>query len=46
MKIFVRAQDLGKKDAPTLAKEIKALGFDGLQLANKWLFGFRYLPEI
>lgn len=40
MKIFVRAQDLGKKDAPTLAKEIKALGFDGLQLAiNKAIEG-------
>lgn len=40
MKIFVRAQDLGKKDEKTLAKEIKALGFDGLQLAiNKAIEG-------
>ena len=40
MKIFVRAQDLGKKDELTLAKEIKALGFDGLQLAiNKAIQG-------
>ena len=40
MKIFVRAQDLGKKDELTLAKEIKALGFDGLQIAiNKAIQG-------
>lgn len=40
MKIFVRAQDLGKKDEITLAKEIKALSFDGLQLAiNKAIAG-------
>ncbi|UKI50750.1 MAG: hypothetical protein L6U99_05200 [Clostridium sp.] len=40
MKIFVRAQDLGKKDEITLAKEIKALDFDGLQLAiNKAIAG-------
>jgi len=40
MKVFVRAQDLGKKDEKTLAKEIKALGFDGLQLAiNKAIEG-------
>ena len=42
MKVFVRAQDFGKKDPVSLAKEIKAVGFDGLQLAiNK--AGFRQL---
>ena len=40
MKVFVRAQDFGKKDPVSLAKEIKAVGFDGLQLAiNKAIEG-------
>ena len=33
MKIIVRAHDVGKTDEKTLAKKIKELGFDGLQLA-------------
>lgn len=40
MKIIVRAQDFGKKDEITLAKEISSVGFDGLQLAiNKAIEG-------
>ena len=45
MKIFVRAQDLGKQDEKSLAKKIKELGFDGLQLAiNKAIAGETALP--
>lgn len=45
MKIYVRAQDLGKQDEKSLAKKIKEIGFDGLQLAiNKAIDGETALP--
>ncbi len=46
MKVYVRAHDIGKMNEKDLAKQIKDLGFDGLQLAiNKAIEGETAQPN-